>query len=75
MPCQWSLRAMSASTALKQLVLKKSPACLRRQLEILVLKQMIRTLMTTYLGARTADRVLSGAIRRGGSDSVHAVLW
>lgn len=44
-------------------------------LEILVLKQMTRTLMTTYLGQRTADRVLSGAIRRGGSDSVHAVLW
>ncbi len=44
-------------------------------LEILVQKQMTRTLMTTYLGKRTAERVLSGAIRRGGSDSVHAVLW
>lgn len=44
-------------------------------LEILVQKLMTRTLMTTYLGKRTADRVLSGAIRRGGSDGIHAVLW
>jgi class 3 adenylate cyclase len=48
---------------------------LARPLEILLLKQMTRTLMTTYLGHRTADRVLSGAIRRGDCDSVHAVLW
>lgn len=44
-------------------------------LEILLLKLMTRTLMTTYLGARTADQVLSGAIRRGLCDSVDAVLW
>ena len=44
-------------------------------LEVLVLKQINRTLMTTYLGARTADQVLSGAIRRGMCDSVRAVLW
>ena len=44
-------------------------------LEVLVQKQMTRTLMTTYLGKRTAERVLSGTIRRGSSDSVHAVLW
>ncbi|MGI9417120.1 MAG: adenylate/guanylate cyclase domain-containing protein [Geminicoccaceae bacterium] len=44
-------------------------------LEILLLKQMARVLMTTYLGARTADQVLSGAIRRGLCDSVDAVLW
>lgn len=55
--------------------LRKAARALAPPLEILVLKQMTRTLMTTYLGARTGDRVLSGAIRRGGSDSVHAVLW
>lgn len=43
--------------------------------EILALRQMTMTLLTTYLGRRTAERVLSGAIRRGDGDSVDAVLW
>ncbi|MGI9509591.1 MAG: adenylate/guanylate cyclase domain-containing protein [Geminicoccaceae bacterium] len=43
-------------------------------LEVLVLRHMTRTLMTTYLGQRTADRVLHGAVRRGSCESVHAVL-
>ncbi len=44
-------------------------------LEILALKQMTATLVTTYLGRRTGQRVLTGAIRRGDGDSVEAVLW
>lgn len=44
-------------------------------LEILALRQMLTTLMATYLGRRTGARVLAGAIRRGDGESVDAVLW
>ena len=55
--------------------LRNIAKALAAPLEVLVQKQMTGTLMTTYLGKRTAERVLSGTIRRGCSDSVHAVLW
>ncbi len=55
--------------------LRNIAQALAAPLEVLIQKQMTGTLLTTYLGKRTAERVLSGTIRRGGSDSVHAVLW
>jgi adenylate cyclase len=44
-------------------------------LEILALRQMASTLLTTYLGRRTGQRVLDGLIQRGDGETVHAVLW
>lgn len=55
--------------------LRDVASTLAAPLEIVALKQMTRTLMTTDLGQRTADRVLNGAIRRGGCESVPAVLY
>ncbi len=31
--------------------------------------------MTTYVGKRTGEKVLSGMIRRGDADTIHAALW
>jgi adenylate cyclase len=34
-----------------------------------------RSLMDTYLGRRTGERVLAGAIRRGSGETIRAVIW
>jgi class 3 adenylate cyclase len=40
-----------------------------------VTRQKVATLMETYLGRWTGARVLAGAIQRGHSETIHAVLW
>lgn len=38
-------------------------------------RRIARSLLNTYVGRRTAERVLSGAITRGGGETVRAVIW
>lgn len=38
-------------------------------------KQMAVDIVSTYLGADAGQRVLSGAIQRGSSQTLHAVIW
>ena len=38
-------------------------------------RRIARPLMDTYVGHRTGERVLSGAIQRGASQTLHAVIW
>ncbi|NNE51121.1 MAG: adenylate/guanylate cyclase domain-containing protein [Sulfitobacter sp.] len=38
-------------------------------------KQMAVDIVSTYLGADAGQRVLSGAIQRGSSETIHAVIW
>jgi adenylate cyclase len=44
-------------------------------LETLLLRQVARTVLDTYVGPRTAGRILDGGIRRGGGADLRAVLW
>lgn len=44
-------------------------------LETLMLRQMTRMVLDTYVGPRTGDRILDGGIRRGGGADLRAVLW
>lgn len=39
------------------------------------LRRTARTLLDTYLGPRTGDRVLAGAVKRGDGEMINAVLW
>jgi adenylate cyclase len=44
-------------------------------LEVFSLRFLSRSLMTTYVGKRTGEKVLSGMIRRGDADTINAALW
>ena len=44
-------------------------------LEVHALRYMSRSLMNTYVGPRTSEKVLSGMIKRGDADTINAALW
>ncbi len=44
-------------------------------LEIRALRTMARTLLDTYVGRQSGDRVLAGQIRRGAGETINAVIW
>ena len=44
-------------------------------LEVFSLRFLSRSLMETYVGKRTSEKVLSGMIKRGDADTIHAALW
>lgn len=44
-------------------------------LEVFSLRILSRSLMDTYVGKRTSQKVLSGMIKRGDADTIHAALW
>jgi adenylate cyclase len=38
-------------------------------------RRIVRILMDTYVGHRTGERVLSGAVKRGDGETIRAVIW
>jgi len=44
-------------------------------LEVFSLRQLTSSLLDTYLGKRTGKKVMSGMIKRGDADMIHAALW
>jgi len=44
-------------------------------LEIHALRHQSRSLLNTYLGRRTSEKVLAGMVRRGDADVINAALW
>ncbi len=46
-----------------------------RLVEVHTLRHAARTLLDTYLGSHTGQRVLEGSIRRGDGEVIPAVLW
>jgi class 3 adenylate cyclase len=56
-------------------LLRRMADLLAAPLEILVARQTASTLLTTYLGRRSSDRVLAGAVKRGDGETINAVLW
>ena len=47
-----------------------TPTC-----EVHALKHLSRSLLNTYVGKRTGEKVLDGMIRRGDADKIHAAIW
>src|SRR5262249_1860643 len=39
------------------------------------LKRPATTLLNTYVGNRTGERIMAGQIRRGQTDALHAAIW
>ncbi|MFQ5550192.1 MAG: guanylate cyclase, partial [Gemmatimonadales bacterium] len=48
---------------------------LARLLEIHAVRRAAKTLLDTYLGKHTGERVLKGLIKRGDGEDIHAVIW
>jgi len=48
---------------------------LARVLEVHYLRRTAKTLLDTYLGKHTGERVLNGSIRRGDGEDIHAAIW
>ena len=48
---------------------------LSRLFEVQALKLTASTLLGTYLGQNTGQRVLDGLIKRGDGETIHAVIW
>lgn len=46
-----------------------------RQTDIQSLTYLATTVLDTYVGHSTGERILSGAIRRGTGETIHAVIW
>ena len=44
-------------------------------LEVHALRYLSRSLMNTYVGKRTSEKVLAGMIKRGDADVINAALW
>jgi adenylate cyclase len=44
-------------------------------LEVHALRYLARSLMNTYVGKRTSEKVLAGMIKRGDADVINAALW
>lgn len=48
---------------------------LAMNLEVQTLRRTARTLLETYIGRQSGERVLDGAITRGMGETIHAVIW
>jgi len=48
---------------------------LGRLLEVHALRRTAVTLLQTYLGRRTGERVLEGQVRHGDGERIHSVVW
>jgi adenylate cyclase len=48
---------------------------LARLLEVPTMRRTAKTLLDTYLGKHTGERVLDGLIKRGDGEDIHAVIW
>lgn len=44
-------------------------------LEVYSLRYTAQSLMDTYVGKRTADKILAGMVQRGDADTINAALW
>lgn len=48
---------------------------LGRIVEVHAMRHTARTILNTYLGRQSGERVLHGLIKRGDGDDIHAIIW
>ncbi|MBT3358882.1 MAG: adenylate/guanylate cyclase domain-containing protein [Rhodospirillales bacterium] len=67
-------RAGGFSTNELELLYNMLPA-LGRIMEVHALRHTARSILNTYLGKQSGERVLNGSIKRGDGDDIHAIIW
>jgi adenylate cyclase len=71
----WTTRESGGFTAAQIAALEAVMTPLARVSEIHALRRTAANLLDTYLGTHTGERILSGKIRRGDTETIHAAIW
>lgn len=73
--CSWATKAPGGFSDTQAARIQAIMPTFSLVLEILATRDISRTLMDTYLGHKTGERVLNGAIYRGVNETIEAALW
>ena len=71
----WSTNEPAGFTDADIRTIEKIVPALARVAEVRALRRTATTLLNTYVGHRTGERILAGQIRRGHTDLLHAAIW
>ena len=71
----WSTHEPAGFSDADILSIEKIVPALARVAEVRALRRTATTLLNTYVGHRTGERILAGQIRRGHTDLLHAAIW
>jgi adenylate cyclase len=71
----WTTRAAEGFADRQVRVLESVVAPLARVAEVWAVRRMATTLLDTYVGNQTGERILAGQIRRGDTEAIHAAIW
>jgi adenylate cyclase len=72
---EWHAAAQAGFAVRERDYLAEVCVAMTAPLQVVVERNITRRLLQTYLGRRCADKVLSGAVRRGIGEVVEAVIW
>ncbi|MBM3646380.1 MAG: adenylate/guanylate cyclase domain-containing protein [Alphaproteobacteria bacterium] len=71
----WATRQAGGFTEEETRAIGRLLAPLARVAEIHALRRTAINLLDAYVGRRSGERILSGAIRRGETETIHAAIW
>ena len=71
----WTTKQPGGFTDQQLAALRSLVPALARVIEIMQWRYTSSTLLDTYVGNRAGARILSGQIRRGHTDTMHAAIW
>jgi class 3 adenylate cyclase len=72
---EWFAESPGGFTAEQQAYLENIALMLVAPLQVVVERSVTRNLLQAYLGRRSAEKVLSGTVRRGIGEVIEAVVW
>jgi adenylate cyclase len=73
--CSWATKAPGGFSDAQVARIQAIMPTFSLVLEILATRDVSRNLMDTYLGHKTGERVLNGAIYRGVNETIESVIW
>ncbi|HET7672221.1 MAG TPA: adenylate/guanylate cyclase domain-containing protein [Burkholderiales bacterium] len=73
--CTFATRRAGGFTDAEMAGLRRLLAPVGRVAEILAWRRKAQNILEAYLGKSAGDKVLSGLIRRGDGEDIHAVIW
>jgi adenylate cyclase len=71
----WATRQAGGFTDEELRAIERLLAPLARVAEIHALRRTAINLLDAYVGRRSGERILAGAIRRGDTETIHAAVW
>jgi adenylate cyclase len=71
----WATRQAGGFTDEERRAIERLLAPFARVAEIHALRRTAINLLDAYVGRRSGERILAGAIRRGDTETIHAAIW